>query len=82
MPDGVEITSITYGMLCNTGNYENERIELTAKVYKGECPNAIASSLKARAMNIMDVLGRLNKKDREKSPVDFADLGGHDNEYF
>lgn len=57
----VHVTQVTYSLLKNLGNYENERIELTANVYKGEDPNEISLQLKKKAMDVLKVLSRLNR---------------------
>lgn len=55
----LEITEVTYATLKNTGNYENERVELTAKVRKGEDPNDVLVALKEQALDALFVLSRV-----------------------
>lgn len=58
----LEITQVTYSLLKNLGNYENERIELTAKCHHTSDAEKIALDLKDRAIDILEVTSRLRKR--------------------
>lgn len=62
VPADIEIHQVTYALLKNIGNYENERIEFTAKVYSGQNPQDVAKALKEKAIDTLAVLAKVKIK--------------------
>lgn len=62
----LEITEVTYATLKNTGNYENERVELTAKVPKGKDPNDVLVALKEQALDALYVLSKIKASNEKR----------------
>lgn len=51
-PKPTKITSISYGMTVNTGNYETVRFDLTAQVAPDEDWRDVLESLRRKSRNI------------------------------
>lgn len=46
----MQITMVSYGFTFNRGNYQSERIDMTATVAEGEDPSAVTLLLKAEVL--------------------------------
>ena len=51
----MEVKTITYQRVKNLGNYESERIEMTAEIYEDESPAEAAENLKEIVLEALDI---------------------------
>lgn len=74
----MQITTIAYGYTFNRGNYQSERIDLTATLGEGDDPATTALLLKARVLRLGgDVRGALDAEgDAECRLAELAERAG------
>jgi hypothetical protein len=73
LPENVQVTEISYRLMRNIGNYENETIELRAPVHQGESATDVARALKKQAVDTLEVLGRIQNAAEQKRRNGFED---------
>lgn len=56
MKKRLKIKTVTYSRINNLGDYENERLELTAEVPPGETVESVTKKLKMKVEKILDLV--------------------------
>lgn len=66
----MKIQTITYQRVKNLGNYESERMEMTAQVDEDDDPNLVALTLKSMVAKELNVEPTANAKEHKTEPED------------